>query len=188
VILSKRERYAGILATIAISVFAIDYYALEPLLEARQDLKQQIQTQQQAQDQAELLIRKKPKLLANWSAKVQAGLSSDESTASLQMQHAVQDWAQASGMNLVSIKPERTEQDKLFRRVVYRATGRGTISSVTDFLWRMHTASIPLRVSEVQVSSQKDGQDDLSLTVVMSTLYLAPESDKDKPQPKAVAD
>jgi hypothetical protein len=190
VILSKRERYAGIVATVAISVLALDYYALEPLLETRNELRQTIQAKRLEQDQAELLIRKKPKLLANWNSKVdtgRGGLSSHESTAGLQLQKAVQEWAQSSGMNLASIKPERTESDKQFKRVVYRATGKGNLASLSRFVWSMQTATIPLRITELQVSSQKDGQDDLSLTVVMSTLYLAPESEKDKNPPKAVA-
>jgi hypothetical protein len=47
--------------------------------------------------------------------------------------------------------------------------------AVSRFLWRVETAKVPIRVKEMQLGSRKEGADDLTLTLRLSTLYQAPQ-------------
>ncbi len=49
------------------------------------------------------------------------------------------------------------------------------MSAVGPFLWRLETTPLPLRIKELQLGSRRDGEDDLSLTLTVSALYLAAE-------------
>jgi hypothetical protein len=50
------------------------------------------------------------------------------------------------------------------------------MEAVARLLWRMETTELPLRISEVQIGSRRDGADDLSLQLMASTLYLEPQA------------
>jgi hypothetical protein len=90
------------------------------------------------------------------------------------MFHALREWSQESGFNLSSMKSERPETEKQFQKILVRATGTGSLSQVARLLFRIQTANIPARVVDVQVTSRKEGTDDLALTLGVSTLALAP--------------
>ena len=60
------------------------------------------------------------------------------------------------------------------------------MEQVARFLWHFETSSVPVCINEMTISSRKDGQDDLSLTMTVSTIYLAPDSETQAPN-KAVA-
>jgi hypothetical protein len=49
------------------------------------------------------------------------------------------------------------------------------MEGVAKFLWKMQSASFPVKVMEAQLGSRTDGTNDLALQVKISTLYLAPE-------------
>ena len=64
------------------------------------------------------------------------------------------------------------------REITFQAAGTGPMSAVARFLWRMETAPFPLRVEELQVGARREGTDDLSLQLRVSTLYLAAEQQR----------
>ena len=52
----------------------------------------------------------------------------------------------------------------------YRVTATGTMRSLSQFLWDLETATIPIRVTDARMTPQREGTDDLSLQVGVSTL------------------
>src|SRR3712207_7371087 len=57
-------------------------------------------------------------------------------------------------------------------RSSFRATANGRMDSISEFLWRIETAEIPLRINDMQINARKEGSDDLQLQLGVSTLYL----------------
>ena len=106
-------------------------------------------------------------------------LSRDESLAEGTILNDVRDWAQEAGMNLSSFKPERLpEKESDFYKISFRATGSGQMSQLARFLNRIQTATIPIRITDLSITSRKEGTDDLSISVGLATIYLAPDADK----------
>ncbi|MGE5609950.1 MAG: GspMb/PilO family protein [Bacillota bacterium] len=180
-ILSKRERYTGIVTAVVVGLFVIDHYALQPLLDRRAQVRADIDKQGEELLRATGLFTNKPKLLNKWNSMVSAGLGASASAAESQVLQKVSTWAQEAGLNLSSVKPEAPVAEKQFRKIVFRATGTGSMSSVAGFLWRIQSAKIPIRIADLQITPRKEGMDDLSLQIGISTVYLAPEAEK---QPK----
>ena len=83
-------------------------------------------------------------------------------------------------MTLSSLKPERTEKEKDFFKITFRATGGGSMAQVGRFLWRIETAQVPVRVTDVTITSRKPGTDDLAVQLGIATSYLAPEPGADR--------
>ena len=86
--------------------------------------------------------------------------------------------AREAGLNPPpALKSDRTEKEKDFYKLTLRATGNGGMAQIARFLWHIQTANIPVKITELTISSRKEGADDLSLTMSVATAYLAPESE-----------
>lgn len=177
-ILSKRERFIAIAAAGVLGLLAADYYVLGPILSQRKALAQKITAQTEALSKDLKLVKETPEKKDQWERMLALGLKTDASAAESQVLHAVRDWAADSGLNLSSVKPEKSEQEKQFQKITFRATGVGNMNAVSRFLWKIQTSSIPVRIADVAINSRKDGVDDLSLQLGISTIIFAPEPEK----------
>jgi hypothetical protein len=106
------------------------------------------------------------------------GLKVDPSQAESQALHAVLDWAGAADLNLASLKPERTSQEGKFQVISFSVTGNGSTPAIARLLWAMETATIPVRVNDMQITPRREGTDDLSVRFSISALCLPPETNK----------
>ena len=191
--LSKRERIISLVTGGVLGFLALDYVALSPLLDRRSRVEAAESTATVAHARAEQLIDNAPRMNARWKSMIDAGLKSEVTEAESQALRALHDWAQDAGLTLLSLQPDRVQraggsgaqqqQDKSFQHVTLRASGTGSMRSVSRFLWRVQTAEIPLRVTDLQVNARKEGADDLLLNVAVSTLVLSPEAPKKPAQP-----
>jgi hypothetical protein len=112
-----------------------------------------------------------------WREMIAAGMKPEVTESESQALRSLYDWAQSSGVSLQSLQPDRLERplkQKEFRQVNLRASGTGSMNAVSRFLWRVQTASIPMRVTSLDMNSRKEGVDDLSVTLTVSTLVYAP--------------
>jgi hypothetical protein len=177
-ILSKRERYIAMLLLAGLGFLALYSYGFRPLWDQRNKLKNEILLSSVQVQKANELFAHARESRGQWEQMQGRGLKSDASSAESQLLHAASDWAQDARLSQLSIKQERNEQDQQFQKITYRATGWGNMAAVSRFLWRIETASAPVRLADVQIASRKDGTDDLSVQLGLSVLYLRAESPK----------
>jgi type II secretory pathway component PulM len=174
--MKPRERMIAVVATAVLGLAALDQLLVEPLL-AR--LKE-------ANDRLDVAV---PTLAANRetiklgasndrAAKAKAGtsLQSVPSAAESQVLNRVREFAQTAGLSLTSLKPERVDQEKGFQRITFRATATGTMSQVARFLFAVQGGDIPLRVGDLAVTTRREATDDLTLTIGLTTIFLADEA------------
>jgi len=173
--LSNRER--GLLfATLAVlAVLLIDYCALTPLTTQQDALQTERMRILADIGHSQKLVAERRKLAPTWHSMVSSGLKEDPAEAEGQLLHALRDWAKESGFALSSVKPDRPESKERLKEIHVQATGAGPMEGVAKFLWKMQSASFPVKVMEAQLGSRTDGTNDLALQVKISTLYLAPE-------------
>jgi hypothetical protein len=179
--LSKRERLI-ITATLAVvALLALDRYVVSPLLECcdREAALKEIRLAE-IQRGRDLLDRKR-EVAPKWREMIASGLKRDPAEAESQILHAVGDWAKDAGLKLSSMKPERLPDKRSLQEISFQAAGTGSMSAVSRFLWRLEASKVPIRVKELQLGSRKEGTDDLTLQLRLSTLYQAP----DPPAPPA---
>ncbi len=60
--------------------------------------------------------------------------------------------------------------------------------AASRLLWSLETASIPVRVTEMHITPRKEGTDDLSVQLSISTLCLLPDTDKQSRTVASAAD
>ena len=172
-ILSKRERFI-IAATLIVVAAAVLYlYVLTPLNDSRKALEGRKEGLLNDLEQARTLLARKREIEPKWKQMTATGLKRDPTEAESLILHAVQDWAREAGLKLASLKPERLLEKKSLQEIAFKATGTGSMNAVTKFLWQLETAKVPVRVRELQLGTRKEGTDDLTLQLRLSTLYQA---------------
>lgn len=178
-ILSKRERIAGIIAATVVGVLVLDRFLLTPLLDRQSELRSQLKLLTENElTPALTLLENNRRMTPRWKEMLAAGIKGDAPAAESQVLSDVQRWAQESGIALSSLKPDRPESDKHFQKITIRATGSASMRSIARFLDRIQTSTKPLRISDIQITSQREGTDELAIHIGVSTLFLAPEVEK----------
>ncbi len=176
-VLSKRERYIALASAAAVAILALDYFLLDPYLAQRDAIASERDATTAAQNDASDTLQKQNKLKKVWAEMQAGGLKSSESEAESQVLNAVIKWADESGIALDALKPERSTEEGKFQVISFTITGEGKMSQVARLMWAMETASIPVRVNEMQVNPKREGADDLSVRLSFSTLCMPPDSD-----------
>lgn len=161
---------AGVLA-----ILAVDRYALTPLLEQQDFLNGQRDQILSDMTRAQKVFAERKQMAPKWSSMVASGLKDDPAEAEGQLLHALRDWAKDTSVTLSSVKPDRPESKEQLRQIQIQATGTGSMDGIAKLLWKMQSASFPLKVTELQLGARNDGKSDLSLQVKVSTLYRALE-------------
>jgi len=184
--LSTREKWIAGLAAAAVALLLLDRIALTPFLDRRARIETEKQQLVRQMADARALFDQRKMAAPRWRAMVGRedgqGLKRGSSAAESQLLHAVRRWSEESGLALTSMNPNRLPQKGDLGEIVCLAVGTGPMRAVVQFLGRLQTAAIPVKVNELHLSSRKEGADDLSLQVRVSTLYLAGEAG---PQPRA---
>jgi hypothetical protein len=186
VVLSKREKFIGIVTGSLLGFVTLQHFIVGPLLDQRASLAARIKITEgefkTANDRIDLSARAN----SNWAA-LAPRVFKDASDAESQVLHSVRDWAAETGVNLASINPQRGEPERDFVKLTFRATGTGQMGQIGRFLNRLQTASIPVRITDLSISARgREGVDDLSISVAISTIHFAPNADK-AARPPAVA-
>ncbi|MGA2266447.1 MAG: hypothetical protein ABSH10_08475 [Phycisphaerae bacterium] len=187
-VLSKRERYALIGTAVAVTVLAVDRLAVAPLLAWRSRTDDERAHLTSEWDRATALLARRDQVASHWRQMVASGMKSDPGEAESQVLHAVRDWAEEAGVSLSLLKPDRLAEKSPLPEIAFQAFGTGKMKAVARLLWRIQTAAIPLKVTEVLLSTHKEGTDDLSFQLRLSTVYAttqpAPASLAARSQPQ----
>jgi hypothetical protein len=176
VVLSKRERYIGIITVAVLAILVLDHFIVSPLLDQKAELDAKINDAQGQLDRADRLFSTARRASRKWSEMARGAIVSDSAEAD-RILNRVSEWANESGMSLPSLKPERDEKEAGFNKKTFRATGAGTMAQIGRFLYKIQTANIPVRITDLTISSHKEGTDDLAITFGIATIYQPPTAD-----------
>ena len=179
-VLSKRERYIAIGVGAAIGLLLLDRIVLTPFDERSRAVRTARDEVAQRNADAELLFGRQHKLRTIWDELQKGGLKLNQSQAESQALQAILDWARAAGVELAGLKPERTTQEGQFQVISFNVTGTGSMASVSRLVWALETATIPVRVNEMQVTPRREGSDDLSVRLSVSALCMPPQPEAPK--------
>ncbi len=170
-VLSKRERTIVLAAVGAVALLVLDQLVLSPVLTQLDQLSTDKTTYTGKLDDAAMLFRNQKAKEARWNQMIADGLKSDAADAEDTLDHAVYEWAQASGLSLKSCTPERTMQRDRSEVVLY-VVGTGNMGAVAHFLYRAQTSKLPVQPEDVEIGSRREATDDLNVTLHLSALYF----------------
>lgn len=174
-VLSKRERYIFLGVVVAGLAFGLLNYAIDPLLDTLAEVDLQKSRLHARMNQAANTLKLARDQAPRWDEMLRRGIKDDSFDADNQVVQAIHNWAGESGVTIQMVKTDHPSlaKDACLGEIAYQAAGTGTLSAISQMLWRMQYATIPLRITELQLASRKEAVDDLTFTLRLSTLYLA---------------
>jgi hypothetical protein len=172
--LSGRERMIVIGTGLAALVFVGDRYALTPYAEARDQVRAELDTTSARLLEGQNRLAKARRMERDWRNMEAGGLKKDQSSAQFQLLDAVANWARDAGVNLTSRTPQPETRNDRTQILRLHANGTCTTASAAKLLWRVETASIPVKIDELTLSARKPGTDDLAIILVVSTIWVRP--------------
>jgi type II secretory pathway component PulM len=179
-VLTKRERYVGIATVAVLSILVLDQFILQPAKDRIDKLDADIARAQQEHLNAQQLFNSSRRANRDWKAIAGDAMTRDTGDPESRVLNSVREWAQEEGMRLPSMIPQPAQVERGFSKTVFRATGSGNLSQVGRFLYRVQTASMPLRITDLQITS-KDGTDELSVNFGIATISPIPEANRPAP-------
>lgn len=173
--ISKREKYFTIGLLGACAVFVVDRVALDPYLDRRDALTLQRQNMHSSLDEAHKTLLDERRLRKKLAG-VEGFFKLDPSDAEGRLLGMLQESEQGSGVNGASFQRVGIVEEHGFTRLTYQATALGKMPAIAMFLYRIETASIPVRVDDVQISPKDEKGEDRQVHFSVSTLCRGRET------------
>jgi hypothetical protein len=123
-------------------------------------------------ENARSLLKRRRVQGRRWQRMLDGGMKRGPAEAESQLLRSLRDWAAEARLRLSSLRPERSLEETELPEITVHAAGTGSMAAVTRLLWRVQTARIPAKIKLLQLGSRRDGTDDLSLHLKVSTLYF----------------
>jgi hypothetical protein len=168
---TKRERIIMIAAGAALGLLVVDQYVLGPVLESREQLS--IARQSLTRELAEANRLRQASVRANqrWKAFRAAGLRQDVAGGESGFLNALRGWSAQKQLPLTSIRPDRSNTPPGLHDLTFQVSADGSMRAIAGFLYSAQTASMPVRIHELQLATRSAGTEELSMQIRISTLW-----------------
>jgi len=183
-VLSKRERIVFVVTLVCVGLLIVSEFVVDPVLARLDEMETQRRQLRDELEEAQFLLANHGAMQRKWRTLVSDGLRNDAEAES-KVLTALREWSGNAGLALSSIKPDRVASDKGLQEMIFTVAGKGTLESVSRFLWQIETAALPVKVRDIQLGSGSESEGTMSLQLHLSALYLGtPERSSDAKQPE----
>jgi hypothetical protein len=168
---TRRERIIMIVAGAALGLLVVDQYVLSPVLASRERLTVQKQALTRELAEANRLRQASVRANQRWKAFRAAGLKQDVAGGESGFLNAMRAWSAQKQLPLTSIRPDRSNTPQGLNDLTFQVSADGSMRAIAGFLHSAQTASMPVRIHELQLATRSAGSDELSMQVRISTLW-----------------
>jgi len=184
-VLSKRERIILIVTILVVGALVVDKLIFGPVKGRLDELEVRRQQLLAEVGEAQALFERQRLLEPRYRMMLSDGFRSDTEAES-RVLRALREWSQTAALTLSSVKPERVASDKGLKEMTFSVAGTGTLHSVSQFLWYIETAALPIKVKNMQLGLASESGDSMSLQLRLSALYVGAEPKRsEEEQPEA---
>lgn len=176
--MNKREKTIAVWVGVAVGLLALDQWLLSPYFERLSRADELIARHESALQDGNTVLQTRLRASRHWREISAGRVMPDASSAESQLLNNVRDCAGRAGLSISSIKSERSEREKGYERIAVKPTAAGTMGQIGRFMYELKMSPTPVRVSDIQITSRKDGLDDLALSLTLATIYQPPAQPK----------
>jgi Tfp pilus assembly protein PilO len=182
--LSKRERIIAVVAIAAVGFLVLNKFLIAPVADRLEQIETRKQQLQVELNEAQNLFQRRRLLEKEWKAMLAEGLR-NEVEAESTIARAIDGWSRETSLTLSSVKPDRVAGDKGLTEITFVVAGTGTLEAVAQFLWRVETTLLPIKVKDMQLGSSNESGQSMSVQLRLSAICLSTEKQQppqEKPQ------
>lgn len=170
-VLTKRERMILIATLVCVGLLIVSEFIVDPVQGKLDEMEAERQQLQVELEEAQVLMSNRGAMQRRWNTLVSDGLRNDAEAES-KVLGALREWSDDAGLALSSIKPDRVTSDQGLQEMIFTVAGKGTLESVSRFLWEIETAALPAKIRDMQLGSGSESDGMMSLQLHLSVLYL----------------
>jgi hypothetical protein len=171
---SNREKYIGYGTAAVIGLLLLDSALLSPLFARLNDADGRVAKSSQELMASDQLFQNSNRARRKWKEMAGNSVKTDASSAESQLLNSARQWAGAAGLSVMSLKPGKADKERGFEKAVMQIAGTGTMEQVSRFMYAVETARIPVRIGDLQMNSRKEGTDDLSVQITLTSIFEPP--------------
>ena len=173
---TKREQLIIFGTLAAVCLLVADWYVLSPVMDRREAAGNKRDRLETKMAQNGSLLKRRKLLAPKWREMLDNGMRRDPAGAESQALRLIRNWCTEVGVQLSSLRPDRSTEKTELTEINIHVAGTGSMSSVSRLLWRLEQSRAPVKIKMLQLGSRKDGTDDLSVQLKVSTLYVPPKA------------
>ena len=178
--LSKRERIIAVAAIAAVGFLVLNKFLIAPVADRLEQIETRKQQLQVELNEAQNLFQRRRLLEKEWKAMLADDLR-NEVEAESTIARAIDGWSRETSLILSSVKPDRVAGDKGLTEITFVVAGTGTREAVAQFLWRVETTPLPIKVKDMQLGSSNESGQSMSVQLRLSAICLSTQK-KQPPQ------
>jgi hypothetical protein len=171
----NRQQFLIILVAIAAALYAGDLLVLGPLGSWWSARSARIATLRKQVREGEALIKREAGIRGRWESMRTNTLPSDASLAEQQVLSAFNSWSRGSGAEVTDTIPQWKNDADEFSTLNCRLEAGGTLATLGDFLYRIESSPMALRLNSVQLGTRDKTGQRLTLGLQISGLTLNAE-------------
>lgn len=189
--MSERERYIGIGLGAVLVLLVLNYVFLDPYLKGRKALQDQIAKDTKEIEQNKMIERRHSNLVAQWNEMIKGGMKTAPSEAQLQLDTAMFDWALHAGLKPVDRKRQDAAPEKvggqMYQKSKLHFIGAGTMRAASLMIWSVETGVLPVHIDDVNITSAKEGMDDIKIEMDVTMILPVPDKNATTPRTTVAA-
>ena len=184
-VLTERERNIAIAVGVLLALLLLVYWPIYPYIQRRMEITADVEKANADIEQAAFTAKRQAQMRKVF-AQMKDGLNKESDEAQSELRNNLDEWAVDCGVNVVTLDlvretpPVKNTPEAKFQQISFHFTGSGPLSTLARLLWRIETASTPIRVSDIQIGPRngREGKDDLMFQLSVSTLVRLPDADR----------
>lgn len=187
--MQKRERLLAAAVAVMLGGWLIDSVVLQPTLAWFAAVDKQTAIARQEVGEAQALIDRQARIMADWRARHAAGLIDDEDQARFNLQRTLESAAQGSGFTIAAVSAGQmipANQDQVYDLLRLTVSGHGALIQVQGFVAAIEVARMPLSIERSEWSSGDARKDQLDVALTLSTRLVSTKARAGRAVPEGV--
>jgi Tfp pilus assembly protein PilO len=168
----RRKRILIVAVLLCVGVWVADSMVFTPLYNLWTTRSTRIEDLRQEIAKSSGLLDRRPELKKRWEDMKKRALPNRESDAEKMVFESVSRWADESSLKVNSVKPSWSHPKKEAETLKIELEGVGGMESVVKFVYALECGPLPLRVEDMEISSQDKEGTTLKLNLRFSGLVL----------------
>jgi hypothetical protein len=172
----KRERMLVGAIALLLGGWTVDSVIVQPTIAWFATIEKQTIAAQAEAGEAQALIERQTRIMAEWRGRHAAGLLDDEGQARFRLQKTLQNAAQSSGFNIASVSGGQlipAGQELHYDVLRLTISGNGSLSQVQAFVAAIEGAAMPLAIERSEWSAGDARKDHLDVALTLSTRLVS---------------
>ncbi|AQQ09127.1 hypothetical protein L21SP3_00927 [Sedimentisphaera cyanobacteriorum] len=175
--LSLREKRILIIALLSIAVLVCDKYIISPGIEKRTEIISAGEKNAEDLAQAQNLIKRKKLFQPQWKNMQENGLTENVQQLESRLLDFIDQTSSSAGLDISFVQPDVSSVKEGFGSVDMSISGKGSIRSVTQFMYAAACSDLPVRMESFQLGAANENGTEISIQIDLSALFIEPSKE-----------